>query len=138
TALQQWQPPVPASSPHELLQHGKDNSSTVVIQRFSSVSAIQNLLSKHLARIAALDMEIDRQFTERASLQVKCQTEHQRLMEIFKDSDSPTTESTARGSQEAAGPAAQVTSQLNDEKKAKGPRTANCSINSVQAKRNTS
>ena len=41
-----------------------------------------------MAKLSVNDTELSRQFLERAQLQVKCQTEHQRLISLFPSDQS--------------------------------------------------
>ena len=52
-------------------------------RRLAAITVTQVLLSKHISHIAALDVSIAQQLQERASLQIKCQTEHERLRAVF-------------------------------------------------------
>ena len=44
-----------------------------------------DLLSKHLTQLSSIDSTISQPFAEKAMMQTRCQTEHQRLLALFKE-----------------------------------------------------
>ena len=55
------------------------------VRRLVAIEATQVLLYKHLDQVAAIDTKLGLLYAERATMQIRCQIEHQRLIQLFME-----------------------------------------------------
>ena len=81
-------PPVPRCSPLELLEEVKRGTVEYALRKVIAIGAAQELLSKHLEQPADIDRQLSGLSLHRADMQIRCQTEHERLLQLLRDSEN--------------------------------------------------
>ena len=71
------------ASPQELVQEVRGGLPDYALRRLVAIGATQVLLCKHLDQVAAIDTKLGLLYAERATMQIRCQIENQRLIQLF-------------------------------------------------------